>query len=791
MELNVEDAGPEPLEPPSFGAHLVKGKLGETISEVIVASPSEVLKNSLTLVKKHNLNHTEHVNIMKLVNSIFRTAVVPDTSYLVDKLYMTNSGYDIYFFCHHCKALLCFENNEEEREHDEENETADEDTIQEGALKCRKCKTINVVDDLTKARFFVIWDPMQKIELILKDPKIAKQLIDVRNFVSAVPKQKYKDLHDAEVYRKYANSLVIEEGVVYLSGVVSVDGSPVFNSSSQEIWPMFLQLNEFPPLERMGNLILIGLWFGKDKPSFDLFFDPVVKKLHKLSEAGAKIKISNEEKLCKLHVIGACVDSGARGSVQGIHTFSGEAGCNFCLHPGELEAEGRSVRKYDYLEEPAPLRTQAQMERDAAEVANMRPTTRTARKPHVNGVIKASQLLAVPRFPIVAGFILDYLHAKCLGVCRQMIKIWLESSDEVLKDDQGRHPDYYIGSPFNLETMNARFKQLCPPIEVRKCVRNFEDVEHWKGRECENFILYYSLPVMCGTLPDRYLRHWGLFVDSLHLLLKSEVTVEDIRQADINLNEFCRDLKHLYPYPRIPLKHMTFNVHLLIHFAANCLRWGPLWSVSGYSFEGGNGILKNIIHAERGISNQIIRHLCQDEAHNFLSHEIRSPRSENFTKEVQCNTAKNCVYGNDAELFGRCGNFLPNDDELWMLRQAELEYKSFSLFAKMVVNHCCYTASSQRKRGAAHNNSFITLKHSLDYMLLKKIIYCQETCDAYVLVSEVHTEDWTLCKSMKIIEVIEDEVHLFPSSSLKSVCFQSEVDGIPYIVEVPNVMNIF
>lgn len=791
----MEDGGPEPPEPPSFGAHLLKGKLGETINEVIVASPSEILKNTLTLVKKHNMNHTEHVNILKLINSIFRSAVVPDTSYLVDKLYMTSSDYNIYFFCYNCKVLLPNVNtedgeDEEDNSSDEEGNETTEETIPEGSVKCRKCKSINVVDDLTKAHFFVIWDLVPKIQLLFKDPEIAEQLIDVRDFISAVSKEKFKDLHDAEVYRKYANSLHIEAGVIYFSAVMCVDGSPLYKSSSHEIWPMFFELLELPPLVRMGNLLLGGLWFGKDKPNFDLFFDPMVKKLHRLSEVGAKIQILNEEKLCKLHMIGVCVDSGARGSVQGIHTFSGEAGCNFCLHVGEIEAEGTSVRKYDYLEEPAPLRTQAQMERDAAEVVRMRPTTPRARKPHINGVIKASPLLAVPHLHIVDGQVADYLHAACLGVCRQMLKIWLESTDRVLQED-GRPPDYYIGSPLNLEAMNAKFKLLCPPVEVRKCVRDFDDVENWKGRELENFILYYSLPVLYGTLPDRHVRHWGLFVDSMHLLLKSEVTVEDIREADIKLNELCRDLKGLYPYPGIPLKHMTFNVHLLLHFAANCLRWGPMWCVCSYSFEKGNGSLKNALHAERGIANQILRRLGQDESYSFLTHNIRTPRSENLTKEVQNNKAKNCMYANDATLFGRKGSFLPNEEEMWLLREADLQDKSLSHFTKMVIDKCCYTSSSHRKPDAAHNNSFFTLKNSSEYMLLKKIIYCQETRNVFVLASKVHTEDWAFSKTMKIIEVVEDEVHLFPSAALKTVCFQSEVDDNAFITEVPNVMNVF
>ncbi|XP_064461764.1 uncharacterized protein LOC135371716 isoform X2 [Ornithodoros turicata] len=50
---------------------------------------------------------------------------------------------------------------------------------------------------------------------------------------------------------------------------------------------------------------------------------------------------------------------------------------------------------------------------------------------------------------------------------------------------------------------------------------------------------------------------------------------------------------------------MTFNVHALLHLAASVAYLGPLWAHSAFVFEGGNGMLVNLVTAARGAPQQI------------------------------------------------------------------------------------------------------------------------------------------------------------------------------------------
>ncbi len=44
-----------------------------------------------------------------------------------------------------------------------------------------------------------------------------------------------------------------------------------------------------------------------------------------------------------------------------------------------------------------------------------------------NGVKGLSMLFVLPLFNIVSGFVPDYMHSVLLGVCRQLMSLWLDT----------------------------------------------------------------------------------------------------------------------------------------------------------------------------------------------------------------------------------------------------------------------------------------------------------------------------------------------------------------------------
>ena len=73
-----------------------------------------------------------------------------------------------------------------------------------------------------------------------------------------------------------------------------------------------------------------------------------------------------------------------------------------------------------------------------------------------------------------------------------------------------------------------------------------------------NWLLFYSLPVLNGVLPNPYLSHYSLLVAGLLLLTSDRITPDDIRNAELYLNEFYVKFPELYGqceynYPPVPL----------------------------------------------------------------------------------------------------------------------------------------------------------------------------------------------------------------------------------------------
>lgn len=97
-----------------------------------------------------------------------------------------------------------------------------------------------------------------------------------------------EDVYDGALYRqKFAYGGILAEPY-NISVKINTDGVAIFRSSQFGVWPLFLLVNELPPLMRTKNKYRVfgGLWFGEDKPFFSTFFKPFVDTLKKTEVHG-------------------------------------------------------------------------------------------------------------------------------------------------------------------------------------------------------------------------------------------------------------------------------------------------------------------------------------------------------------------------------------------------------------------------------------------------------------------------------------------------------------------------
>lgn len=184
--------------------------------------------------------------------------------------------------------------------------------------------------------------------------------------------------------------------------------------------------------------------------------------------------------------------------------------------------------------------------------------------------------------------------------------------------------------------MQLHFLDLGILIVVFLHVTYFALLFVYAGTEWQYWLLFYSLPLLSGILPNVYYLHYCALVCAIAMLVSGNISEGDLDKASVLLKEFHRHAGDLYGkiyiyiyalivvifavdihalyicvLPKVTL-HLyigsamqTMNVHLLRHLVFNVRNWGPLWSYSCFGFESVNGELKKLFHGTRDMSQQV------------------------------------------------------------------------------------------------------------------------------------------------------------------------------------------
>ena len=325
-------------------------------------------------------------------------------------------------------------------------------------------------------------------------------------------------------------------------------------------WPVQLAIVNLPPNIRFNRkfIILASVWYGPNKPDMNILLKPILSKLNELLQRGKLINTSDGRKTMKCKLLLCVFDLPARAMAVNMIQFNGYYGCLICLDKGV-----HKYKKHLYLPtEPHKERSMLEMIRYALEAV--------AKGETIKGV-KGPTILS-DYIDIVMQVVIDYMHCVLLGVVKQPLDIWLDSSNH--------SEEYYINN-YNARLINKYLCKIKPPDNFRIHARSLLERAFWKASEYRAWLLYYSLPILVKILPGDYVHHYALLVCSMHVLLNDIITVEDIRFAQNALNAFYNLMPTLYSD-----KACSANIHALIHLPLCVARWGPLWGFSMFGQEG-------------------------------------------------------------------------------------------------------------------------------------------------------------------------------------------------------------
>lgn len=261
------------------------------------------------------------------------------------------------------------------------------------------------------------------------------------------------------------------------------------------------------------------------------------------------------------------------------------------------------------------------------------------------------------------------------------------------------------------------------------------------------------------------------------MLLKDDIQIRDVDFADQLLPEIVAQTEIIYSKVA-----MTFNIHLLLHLAKSVFDWGPLWSHNAYAFESGNGELIKVIHAAKGVHNQVCRRISlrysmislQDRIYPHCSYAVKQ-----FCNNIGTTMVKKTIQTSTTRYFGWGASV----NQTWKVK-LDLSDRDRS-FDKIVKNGCFFT--SLKKSNKRSNNAFAQL---IDFSYVKIIFFIVDSSTKFEfgIVKKIYTtrsfED-SYNKLQTIVNIDTQESAVF-ITELSKVCVHMIKHGQEYLCTVPN-----
>ncbi|CAN7978443.1 unnamed protein product [Ixodes persulcatus] len=347
----------------------------------------------------------------------------------------------------------------------------------------------------------------------------------------------------------------------------SIDGLPLFKSSSVGFWPILCRVTNCGD----STPFVVSLFCDSGKPpNLETFLRPFLDEVQELKTNGMVFKGRHID-VCLTAMV---CDAPARSFVKQIKSHAGYHGCERCSQRGQY-VEGRVT----FPELNAPLRTNETF-RDQADPA------------HHIGESPVADL----DVNMVTIFPLDYMHLVCLGVMRRLLRSWTCGRGTL---SAGQQRDLS-------RKLVACAKEF--PSDFQRKPRGVDELDRWKATELRSFLLYVGPVVLKSLLPETHYEHFLLLHVAIRILASPAYYVCHNSFARGLLRYFVQQFGTSALYGP---KQLTYNVHTLSHLAEECLIHGPLDAFSAFGFENFLGKLKRMLRTRNNPLAQISRRLSE------------------------------------------------------------------------------------------------------------------------------------------------------------------------------------
>lgn len=197
---------------------------------------------------------------------------------------------------------------------------------------------------------------------------------------------------------------------------------------------------------------------------------------------------------------------------------------------------------------------------------------------------------------MVDQFPIDYMHQLCLGVMRKLLLIWIKGNRDVR-----------ISSRHVVE-ISERLINLKPaiPSKFARKPRGLNELERWKATEFRQLLLYTGQLVLKGIIRQELYVHFLSLAIASRILVSPTLVNTHWEYASELLVYFVEQGQVLYGK-----EFLVYNVHSMIHLAADAKHYGGLDKCSSFPFENYMHKLKKMVRSGTNPLAQLVKRISE------------------------------------------------------------------------------------------------------------------------------------------------------------------------------------
>jgi len=382
-----------------------------------------------------------------------------------------------------------------------------------------------------------------------------------------------------ESVKKYLETNLQEPINKKLKLSINVDGIPLYNNTNKyTAYPILVSPLQYPDCIICAGIYCSNKNDSKSMPDAELLFAKFFSDLHSIDS-----RLITKKGTFELFVGPFICDAPVRIDLKKIAFHIGYDSCERCIQKGVYKN-----RKVIMTKNSQPPRT------------NENFLNRANADHHQTQSIVNLSYLEKLNYPMVTGFILDYMHLSCLGIMKRLIMCW--KTGKTSTKNLHFRPD-----------SRKLFDQCCQRLSShlcrdfnRKCEGGMKDIANWKASEYRLFMLYIGFIVLAdeNVASKEVYENFKLFSVAMKFLLRND-SGPHLDFVQNLLIRFITGAVKIYGS-----SILCYIFHCVQHLPEDYKSFGNLDNVSAFKFESYLGVnVKGAVRSGFKPLNQIKKHV--------------------------------------------------------------------------------------------------------------------------------------------------------------------------------------